>query len=61
MTNAKPHAMMVDEQHDEHARMAFVSSFKGHLTNEVSGGSTPIPRKDSAASVPMYVGRVSVA
>ena len=39
MTSPKPHAMMVDELHDEHARMGFVSSFKGHLTNEVSGGS----------------------
>lgn len=39
MNHAKPHAMMVDELHDEHARMGFVSSFKGHLTNEVSGGS----------------------
>ncbi len=35
----KPHAMMVDEAHDEHARMGFVASYKSYLTNEVSGGS----------------------
>jgi len=39
MAFAKPHAMMVDETHDEHARMGFVSSYKSYLTNDVSGGS----------------------
>jgi SAM-dependent methyltransferase len=39
MISDRPHDMMVDERHDETARMAFVATFKQHLTNELSGGS----------------------
>ena len=39
MTRARPHDMMVEERHDETARMSFVASFKRYLTNELSGGS----------------------
>lgn len=42
MTRARPHGMMVEEQHDESARMGFVAALKRYLTNEVSGGSRDV-------------------
>jgi ubiquinone/menaquinone biosynthesis C-methylase UbiE len=39
MVYDRPHDMMVEESHDESARMGFVADFKRFLTNELSGGS----------------------
>ncbi len=35
----KAHAMLVDESHDEHARMDFVATWKAHITSRISGGN----------------------
>ncbi len=53
----RPHEMMVEETHDESARMGFVADFKRYLTNELSGGNRFVYEKLVRPQLTMNVGR----
>lgn len=53
----KAHAMLVDEDHDEHARMSFVATWKTHISHKISGGNRTIYKSRVEGALNKALGR----